>query len=1018
MMNKKYLFIPVGIIFCLFNFLTANAQVSLALKNLQSPNAASLGLFGKIPVSHFTGQPNISVPLYKLEQKAIDVSIDLSYHASGVRPDMHPGWVGLGFALKSGGVISRTVKSGPDDYKNDSYGSQLSYDGYYYNRNVLNTSNWNQFSYLKDIVEEVNEHKEDCEPDEFSFNFGEYSGNFYLHANGSWKVESEKPLKVTMLPVPFLNVPFIAPRGTRMQSTSHGMSQCFAGFIITTEDGTQYQFGGSTNAIEYSIGIFDQAYDEWCAGSWYLTKITGTNGEVIDFSYERDDFVNQMYLSITNVLGNRAVSTSGIFSPLPECSLMTFYGEYSNYNGKIIAPVYLSQISGLHANVKLVRSTTVELRYDQIVYAFRRSGWIDGYGVDFLPVLDDDGLDSYPNDLNKLQWKKLDQIRVEQKDGALVKAFNFTYNNNSSQRLMLQSVQELDKDLVALPPYTFSYDNSVPLPGYLANKVDHWGFYNGTSADLTNSSTYHVDYYAKRDPVASFLYAGILNKITYPTGGVTEFTYEPHDYSQRLSEERASGIDGSYNTNTLAGGLRIKKIVSYDPISPLQREEKRYFYVKEYAHLANPGSLMSSGILGGQSRYYYEDYRRKAFNAANSNLVYSKSIFSTQSVLPGSVNAMGSHVGYSEVVEMLGDGSYTIFKFTNFDSNKDDNADNRLQLSRTVYEPYNSMQQERGKLTQERQYNSDGFLLKNRFIEYIALNKENEYVPALVGNYANVCPNTAISVSEGTAYRYYTHSFLPASESAYEFDTLENVISSVQKTFTYDANYRLLKTEKVLDSKNQEIKTTYTYPFDYNNYSVSYPQRQMFDQHILSPVLQKNVYVNNIQRSAMFTEYSLIALPANFAPVRINTQTSTNSTLVTRSLAGYDNKGNLSWTRKNSADVGTSYLWGYSGQLPIAIVQNADYNSLIALLGGQLAVDSFRDIVHPSQIQVSSFLAPLYTVGHWLVNSYAHDPFTGLMSITDPRGKKTFFDYDAKLRLKGVRDFNGEIIKNIEYNYR
>ena len=74
------------------------------LASMPSPSAASLGRFGEVPVSFFTGVARIEVPLYTIQEQGITVPIGLRYHASGFRPDQHPGWVGQGWALEAGGV--------------------------------------------------------------------------------------------------------------------------------------------------------------------------------------------------------------------------------------------------------------------------------------------------------------------------------------------------------------------------------------------------------------------------------------------------------------------------------------------------------------------------------------------------------------------------------------------------------------------------------------------------------------------------------------------------------------------------------------------------------------------------------------------------------------------------------------------------------------------------------------------------------------------------------------------------
>lgn len=50
-----------------------------------SPNAAALGKYSDIPIDLSTGVPNISVPIYTVQEGPLSVPLSLSYHASGVK---------------------------------------------------------------------------------------------------------------------------------------------------------------------------------------------------------------------------------------------------------------------------------------------------------------------------------------------------------------------------------------------------------------------------------------------------------------------------------------------------------------------------------------------------------------------------------------------------------------------------------------------------------------------------------------------------------------------------------------------------------------------------------------------------------------------------------------------------------------------------------------------------------------------------------------------------------------------
>ena len=154
-----------------------NAMVAHEPLTVQSANAASLGLYGEVPVSLYTGLPRIEVPLYTIEEGKLMLPISLAYHASGFRPDMHPGWVGMGWTLFAGGAINRTVHDGPDEYNNVDRGGPT---GYYFQGGLLDTPNpstWYSDDYMQRVARGAYAFQ-DTEPDEYSFNCNGYNGKF------------------------------------------------------------------------------------------------------------------------------------------------------------------------------------------------------------------------------------------------------------------------------------------------------------------------------------------------------------------------------------------------------------------------------------------------------------------------------------------------------------------------------------------------------------------------------------------------------------------------------------------------------------------------------------------------------------------------------------------------------------------------------------------------------------------------------------------------------------------------
>nr|WP_199083180.1 hypothetical protein [Pedobacter sp. ASV19] len=166
--------------------------------SIPSPTAASLGVYGEMPVSYFTGIPSISLPLYEIKGNKLNLPITLNYYASGLRPEVHPSWVGNGWSLSAGGVITRKPNGMFDEHNTPAVGKL----GYYFNYGNLNNSNWANNAGLNQAKVYLRQDQGnqiydiDAEPDEFDFNFLGFSGKFFLDQTGNWQVQSDKKLKV------------------------------------------------------------------------------------------------------------------------------------------------------------------------------------------------------------------------------------------------------------------------------------------------------------------------------------------------------------------------------------------------------------------------------------------------------------------------------------------------------------------------------------------------------------------------------------------------------------------------------------------------------------------------------------------------------------------------------------------------------------------------------------------------------------------------------------------------------
>src|SRR5688572_23554946 len=133
-----------------------------------SPNAASLGKFGDYKVSHFTGIPDISIPIYEVKSGNLTVPITLSYHASGIKPTDIASWVGAGWALSAGGQITQGIRG-----KNDN-------EHFLRNPLILNPTACANYYYMKEVARLTY----DTDPDVFSYSYPGGRGKFLLLNNG------------------------------------------------------------------------------------------------------------------------------------------------------------------------------------------------------------------------------------------------------------------------------------------------------------------------------------------------------------------------------------------------------------------------------------------------------------------------------------------------------------------------------------------------------------------------------------------------------------------------------------------------------------------------------------------------------------------------------------------------------------------------------------------------------------------------------------------------------------------
>lgn len=521
--------------------------------SIASPTAASLGKYADIPVNYHTGIPQISVPLYTIKEGPLSLPIGLSYHAGGMKVQEPASWVGAGWALNAGGVITRTVVGGPDEKGTSAFHYFGHFSDYGY-ASYLTTHGFPGSFYADDTPDKFNISRghSDTEPDLFFFNFNGYSGKFYFSDDRTPVLVDNADLKIDYYyPTPGVS-------GGSVKSAN------IQGFIITTPNGDKYHFG-----------ITD------------ASPITGADPveTTFPFSVESNGLPDQVYSSYYL---RKVVAADGVHE-----IKLTYTGEKYSYYTTSMIPINGNNIQpGLQRKeYALIKNNIDGVRLAKIAFS---AGYVDFNGAQTprrdlgkhttnVRVLFDE-----PND----EAKALDNVAIHGTDLCKTFTFNYTYfEDNGSQlahdfienynittdktRLKLTSVAEKSCDGTAVtPPWRFEYDGNF-LPRRLSFAQDHWGFYNGQTANnalntliptfsrdplvpaqTTNANASALTPGADRDSAWPAMAKGTLTKITYPTGGSATFVYEPNtawiSYTAYEERRKASAVAGSNAGGTLA----------------------------------------------------------------------------------------------------------------------------------------------------------------------------------------------------------------------------------------------------------------------------------------------------------------------------------------------------------------------------------------------------------------------------------------------------------------------------------
>ena len=630
-----------------------------------SINAASTAQSGhRAGIDYNTGAATAHIPLFSKSISGVNLNISLNYFSRGTKASDIGSWVGLGWNLQAGGVITRVVNGKADD--TDTYLSQ----GY------LNTRSDNQtnVNLPNDIPHSFfeNNHVNDIAPDIFRFNFLGRTGRLVFVGEPT----TEYPIYGEIITVPYQDL--------KVKVTANNSSFNITEFTITDEKGIQYIFGQSqvsgNNDVEM-VTTYGTSYME----SWYLNEIKLPNGEVI-FSFDYENILYADYGSSPN----------------------------SHQMPPIIVPTYTANNVGSQSTNWVAPCPTgtpthqlPQQAYDRYNQLYLKEIHFEGGSYLFETVDRADVDERFPA---TTPLKVLEKIHYKGLNGEILSTYYLQHDYLKSgighyTRLALNTLTQFGKeDVNFINPtpipnhpefdhrpsggdFQFNYYGSGWIPYPLTVHVDAWGFINNSSTEaraddqldyvleltpdfnyidrngtiqthiLTGYPLYSTTTRAPSNDV-SVVQIGMLSSIKFPDKTIIDYTYELNEAYEKDFFDHIN-LTTSSEANRICGGVRVKLITErHESIQNPQNFLSQKGY--EYETVDANGDLtgQSSGVVFNKSPLINR-YKKTARAGDNGGTLPNDLCFTCdyEVIIPSIIDPLtesyDNHMVYSVVSEFI-----------------------------------------------------------------------------------------------------------------------------------------------------------------------------------------------------------------------------------------------------------------------------------------------------------------------------------------------------------------------------
>lgn len=985
-------------------FLSANAQTTQppSLANVAippAPDAAALGRYAEIPVSLYTGIPQVSIPVWQLQGRDLSMPVSLSYHASGLRVDDIASRVGLGWSLSAGGAITRTVNGLPDETPQGwlNVAAQLPLPA--------QSGAHSSAAYIaqqKLVLMDIARGRMDGQPDQFFVNMPGYSGKIIFDRNGD-------------------------PQSIPYQKLKIETDWANRTWTITTTDGITYRFGGAATERTVTASDCGQSQSNGFISTWYLTEITSPNGDRITLDYQSGGLISYpLPLSETAYLGtsgNAACATKAT----DRCGGQYFTGivrieKISSARG-LVTFEYDSQPRLDVPGDRRLASVTVRDKANNPVrtFALSHSYFSGRLMLDAVIETGANNTQSAPTTISYYKDKALPPRGSFNQD-------HWGFANGASNTTLLPKTELPDCRVLGSanrrPDFFYSRAGSIqkityPAGGSSSFEYEAHRFDPGPAGMEATAQTLTAKAFCAGGPCGSPSCTGCqpteIKTFTLDSKQCVEFdllldnpqrpqgicdgeirlrkvngpvlqiwncsaqsatqnyvldlfagdyqietrAYLPDDFA-RATVNFTKSIP---NREQLAGGIRIRRITDHDNIDPAND------IVREFSYESSPG--VSSGALVKVPSYLFDYTEERAANSSGSNTFFN-CLFkaaSGSSIVPlGSTQ--GGHVGYGQVTTHYGAGGSN-GTMTSYFVNPRSVPDGLFEYP---YGPVTSNDHRRGLLLRSITRDNQGKTISETLNEYedgttSAIQNSIAGLSVAFWRRSTMFPNDPIA-NPMMVRKYFHHSQWGYLKKTTDRTFDENGTDYQQITTEFEYNnpaHTQLTTTKTTDSHGRELITTTRYPADFSTgtgdpyanaitklktdkFMHAVPIEQVTAQkkpNQPTQVIAANLTLYKEFYPGKFFPEQLFLLEtdqpiSNFQFASINGTFSKDSRYRSREVAEkYDPYGHLIQVLQKDG-IRASYRWGYDRTLPIAQMLNATSAHTLDPLDAECAYAGFE----------------------------------------------------------------------------